>query len=59
MYVYGKYSRDSEHAWGLMTNSNYILGPGTRKRISPYNQSVPTRDRDIVSTYSVSRFEKF
>jgi hypothetical protein len=36
MYVYGKYSRDSVHAWGPMTNSKYVLGPGTGKQISPY-----------------------
>jgi hypothetical protein len=32
MYIYGEYSRDSIHAWGLMTNSNYVLGPGTGKQ---------------------------
>ena len=36
MYVYGKHSQDSVHARRPMTNSKYILGPGTRKRISPY-----------------------
>jgi hypothetical protein len=36
MYVYGEYSRDSVHARGPMTNSNYILGLGTGKQISPY-----------------------
>jgi len=38
MYVYGKYSRDSVHARGPMTNSKYVLGPGTGKQISPYNK---------------------
>jgi hypothetical protein len=36
MYEYDKYDRDSIHAQGPMTNRKYVLGPGSRKWISPY-----------------------
>ena len=41
MYIYGKYSQDSVHVQGPMTNSKYVLGMGTGKWISPYNVTSP------------------
>jgi hypothetical protein len=36
MYIYVSTAEISIHARGPMTNSKYVLGSGTRKRVSPY-----------------------
>ena len=54
MYVYGKFDLDSVRMWGLMTNSNYVLGPGFKEMESPYT-SRKRIIQEALSDYNIQK----